>query len=225
MPWTTQLAWWPHTGLTPAWKHLSFLGETRTGHRALDVVSAVLGGGQSSLPLHSCYYSPGCGCLTSLQRDIADPYSVWAQYPPDFLSKDAFSLYLHPVKVCLNSSLSLQHTISPIQRHLLRVQLMFHRFSYGIWWQTISKARHLVKVYNIHCCPFTHRSGKLVGQLWFGKSKFVVPNICFVLDMLGNGFQGHLFHKLPRNRGVPRHVVVPQIFLLTLQDGCDVCLF
>lgn len=57
----------------------------------------------------------------------------------------------------------------------------FYWFSSGIWWQTISKARLLVKVYNIHCCPLIHRSGKLVGQLWFGKYEMVVPNISFFI--------------------------------------------
>lgn len=71
-------------------------------------------------------------------------------------------------------------------------------------------------MYNIHCCPLTHRSGKLVGQLRFGKSVLVVPSLSFVLHMLGNGFQEHLLHKPPRNRGVPKHLVVSQILLFKM---------
>lgn len=96
----------------------------------------------------------------------------------------------------------------------------------NILWQTISKALLIVKVYNIHCCPLTHRSGKKVGQLWCVKSILVVPNLSLALHVLGNGFQEHLFHKPPRDRSVPKQLVVSQIFLLALlQDGCDVCLF
>lgn len=72
-----------------------------------------------------------------------------------------------------------------------------------ILWQTISKGLLIVKVYNIHCCPLIHRSGKQVGQPWFGKSILIVPSLSLALHMVGNSFQEHLLHKLPRDRGMP----------------------
>lgn len=98
---------------------------------------------------------------------------------------------------------------------------MFYWCSSGIRWQTISKVRLLVKVYNIHCYPLIHRSGELVGQLWFSKSKLIIPNISFFicLEMASRDICSINL----RGAEVYRHLVVSQIFLLTLQDGCDVC--
>lgn len=92
-------------------------------------------------------------------------------------------------------------------------------------WQTISKALLIVKVYNIHCCPLIHRSGKQVGQPWFGKSILVVPNLSLALHMLGKDFLEHLLHNPPRDRGMPTQLEASQIFLTLLQDGCGGCLF